>query len=473
MRMRPAVCLVAFVTMLPALALGGQAGRGPVKVFTLAGQSNMEGKGSVEHLEELAKTSEYRHLKTANGQWVVRRDVWIDYFGRRGGLTVGYGGGRDKIGPEFQIGHVLGDHLDNQVLLIKCAWGGKSLHKDFRPPSSGGEVGASYKQMVEQTHKVLDNIKQFFPDYDGRGYEIAGFLWFQGWNDMINGDATAEYEESFANLVRDLRKEFAAPDMPFVIAETGNCGNQKFRQAQAAAAGRPEFKGMAAFVATEGFIRSEPAHDAGYHWHGNAESYCLIGEAMGKAMAKFVPTLNAKDLTSRTKPIFSMIGQMKYAPAHAALVKLEGDLAGKSGDEAAREKDLVARMKPMILKKVEAVVEEIKRLDEVGDVFHEKKLITESRPRFKGIARYDETVEPLRKALSRFPKSSEVKRGAQYFYLMGLAAKERNVQVLLALKRLGTRYPKSIYGKAAKAAVKDLQNSEAKVDARRYLKAAD
>jgi alpha-galactosidase len=471
--MQPAVCLLAFFAVPAALALGGQAGRSPVKVFILAGQSNMEGKGSVEHLGELAKTSEYRHLKTAGGQWVVRRDVWIDYLGRKGGLAPGYGGDRGKIGPEFQIGHVLGDHLDNQVLLIKCAWGGKSLYKDFRPPSSGGEVGSYYSQTVARVHEVLGDIRRFFPEYDGRGHEIAGFLWFQGWNDMISGEATAEYEENFANLVRDLRKEFAAPDMPFVIAETGNCGNKRFREAQAAAAARPEFKGMAAFVATEGFMRREPAYDRPYHWCGNAESYCLIGKAMGEAMAKLVPTLNAKDLTSRTKPIFSMIGQMKFAPAHAALVKLEEKLAGESGDEAAREKDLVARMKPMILKKVDAVVEEIKRLDEVGDVYHEKKLITESRPRFKGIERYDETVEPLRKALSRFPKSSEVKRGAQYFYLMGLAAKERNIQVLLALKRLGTRYPKSIYGKAAKAAVKDLQNPDAKVDAMRYLEPSD
>ncbi|MHC4252074.1 MAG: sialate O-acetylesterase [Planctomycetota bacterium] len=359
------------------------------------------------------------------------------------------------------------------MVLIKCAWGGKSLYKDFRPPSSGGEVGPYYKQTVERVREVLGDIKRFFPEFDGRGHEIAGFLWFQGWNDMINGDATAEYEENFANLVRDLRKEFTAPDMPFVIAETGNCGNRKFREAQAAAAARPEFKGTGAFVATEGFMRREPAYDRPYHWCGNAESYCLIGEAMGKAMAKLVPTLNAKDLTSRTKQIFSMICQMKFAPAHAALVKLEGDLAGESGDEAAREKDLVARMKPMILKKVDGVVEEIKRLDEIGDVYHAKKLITESRPQLKGIDRYDDVVEPLRKELSRFPKSSEVKRGAQYFYLMGLAAKDRNIQVLLALKRLGTRYPKSIYGKAAKAAVKDLQDPKASVDARRYLEAGD
>ena len=99
-----------------------------MKVFLLVGQSNMEGKGAVSHLEELAKDparkAMFGHLKTPDGQWVVRKDVWIDYLGRKGGLTVGYGTRGGQIGPELQIGHVLGEHLENQVLLIKCAWGG-------------------------------------------------------------------------------------------------------------------------------------------------------------------------------------------------------------------------------------------------------------------------------------------------------------------------------------------------------------
>jgi alpha-galactosidase len=456
-----------------------QAGRSPVKVFILAGQSNMQGKGRVSHLDDLtkdpAKKATFGHLKTPDGQWVVRRDVWIDYLGRKGGLSVGYGGGRNQIGPEMQIGHVLGDHLDNQVLLIKCAWGGRSLKVRFRPPSSGGEVGPDYKTMVAHVHTVLGNLKQHFPDYDGRGYEIVGFLWFQGWNDMIDGEAVAQYEENFANLVRDLRKEFSVPEMPFVIAETGNCGNMKFRKAQAATAERPEFKGQGAFVPTSSFKRSTPSFDGGYHWNGNAESYFLIGTAMGKAMAKLVPTLNTKELTSRTRPIFAMINAMRYAAAHAAIRKLEEKLESESAnpdadkDKLAREKDLVGRMKPMVMKRVDAVVEEIKQLDSIGDVYTASKRIKETAARFKGIGGYDSVVEPLRKELGRFPKSSEVRRGARYYYLMGLAEKKRSTQVLLALKQIAVRYPKSAYGKAARAALKDLQDPKAKVDARSYI----
>ena len=54
-----------------------------------------------------------------------------------GGLTAGYGANSTTIGPELQFGHAMGDYYGQKVLLIKTAWGGKSLRTDFRPPSSG------------------------------------------------------------------------------------------------------------------------------------------------------------------------------------------------------------------------------------------------------------------------------------------------------------------------------------------------
>jgi hypothetical protein len=115
-----------------------QLGKSPVKVFILAGQSNMQGKGSIEHLGQLVteNPTEYGHLKK-NGQWTKRDDVWIKYWDKKGQLTVGYGSPDNRIGPELGFGHVMGEALDNQVLIIKVAWGGQSLALDFRPPSSG------------------------------------------------------------------------------------------------------------------------------------------------------------------------------------------------------------------------------------------------------------------------------------------------------------------------------------------------
>lgn len=280
-----------------------------LKVFILAGQSNMEGqgiikadpkrnggKGSLEHLvRDPASAERFKHLRDKDGNWVVREDVWIWYLGKKGSLTVGYGANDKLIGPELGFGHVIGDAYREQVLLIKLAWGGKSLAKDFRPPSSGGDVGPYYREIVKGTQEVLGNLKTLFPSYDGRGYEIAGFGWHQGWNDRINQAFNDEYEKNMANFIRDIRKDLGVPKLPFVIAETGMSGPEEkhpralsLMRAQAAVAEYPEFKGNVAFVGTKSYWRSkeESPSNQGYHWNNNAETYYLIGVGMGQAMKK-------------------------------------------------------------------------------------------------------------------------------------------------------------------------------------------
>jgi len=276
-----------------------QAGKSPVKVFVLVGQSNMEGKGSIIHLKQLASDpatqATYKHLIDNTGQWVVRDDVWVEFNGQKGNLSVGYGRPNDRFGPELQLGNVLGDAFEEQVLLIKIAWGGRSLAVDFRPPSSGGEVGASYKQIFLHLRDVLKNLKTYFPGYDGKGYEIAGFVWFQGWNDRVNQSFNDEYEQNLANLIRDVRKELGIKDLPFVIGETGQGGVQEqhpralsLMRAQSAVAACDEFKDNVRFVETKVFYKSEPQYDGGYHFFGNAENFFNIGNAMGKALLELL-----------------------------------------------------------------------------------------------------------------------------------------------------------------------------------------
>lgn len=283
----------------------------PVKVFILAGQSNMEGagaikgnvdrnggKGGLEYLVKDPKTAtQFKHLVDDKGEWVKRGDVWIWYLGRKGPLSVGYGSRSDRIGPELQFGNVVGDAFDEQVLLIKTAWGGKDLAGAFRPPSSGGEVGPFYTEMIGHIKTVLANLEKEFPDYNGQGYEIAGFGWHQGWNDGCTVEMTQQYETNMVNFIRDVRKELGVMDMPFVIADSGFGGrNQKverrlnIRKAQAAAAARPEFKGNAVCVETQKFFRpmEESPSRHGYHWNCNAETYFLIGDAMGRAMLELM-----------------------------------------------------------------------------------------------------------------------------------------------------------------------------------------
>ncbi|HJZ60401.1 MAG TPA: sialate O-acetylesterase, partial [Gemmataceae bacterium] len=240
----------------------------PVKVFILAGQSNMEGqavadldgkdyndgKGTLKALlNDPAKAPLVKHLRAENGAWTVRDDVWVRYKREKqpllaGPLTVGFAvyGGKHHFGPELQFGHVVGDQFTEQVLLVKTAWGGKSLYKDFRPPSSGGEVGPYYTKMIAEVREALANLKTDFPTYADQGYELAGFVWYHGWNDGVEPKkAVPEYEQSLANLIKDLREEFKTPNLPVVIGElTGPWVEAPgewatLRKAQAAAAARP------------------------------------------------------------------------------------------------------------------------------------------------------------------------------------------------------------------------------------------
>ncbi len=283
----------------------------PVKVFILAGQSNMEGhgfikadpkrnegKGSLEYATKAPATAEkFSHLVNKKGEWVVRDDVWIHYLERKGKLTAGFGAKPDCIGPELGFGNVIGNHFEEPVLLIKLAWGGKSLAKDFRPPSSGGEVGPYYKEIVDRTKAVLKNLKTEFPEFGDRGYEIAGFGWHQGWNDRVNQAFNDEYEKNMANFIRDIRKDLGVKDLPFVIAETGMSGKEEkhpralsLMKAQAAVAEYKEFQGNVAFVGTREFWREKEVSPSGqaYHWNTNAETYYLIGDGMGLAMKKLL-----------------------------------------------------------------------------------------------------------------------------------------------------------------------------------------
>ncbi len=103
------------------------------------------------------------------------------------------------------------------------------------------------------------------------------------------------YSEVMAHFFRDVRRDVGAPKMPFVIGVMGVGGTTadadvvEFRKAMAVTAARPEFSGNVAFVETRHFVRKpedspNPGH--GHHEFGNAETYFLVGDALGMAMKK-------------------------------------------------------------------------------------------------------------------------------------------------------------------------------------------
>lgn len=308
MTMKP-IKLTVILTAALLFVLSPIAFAKPVRVFILAGQSNMEGRGVVSmdgerdynggkgnlvwSMKNSKSAEKMKKLKNEKDEWVVREDVQISFKDgdkvRKGGLTVGYTGygGSSHIGPELGFGFVMGDHFEEPVLLIKTAWGGKSLFVDFRPPSSGGQVGPYYTKMVEEVRAALAELGD-------QKYEIAGFVWQQGWNDMVTKPAIPEYAQNLVNLVTDLRKEFKEPDLPVVVGELGNGGPVKdgdmfeFRKAQEE--GTKQIRN-ALFIRTTDFARPAGMSltgSCGHHWHGNAESYFLIGDALGEGMKRLL-----------------------------------------------------------------------------------------------------------------------------------------------------------------------------------------
>jgi len=278
----------------------------PLKIFILAGQSNMEGHAKEETFDYIgddpATAPLLKQMRGPDGKPTVCDHVWISYLtgeGDKNGegtgkLTAGYGSRQNptadggNIGPEFTFGLTLDKTLAEPVLIIKTAWGGKSLFYDFRSPSAGpyvrtpqdieknrypdAECGHYYKLMIDHVKHVLGDIKRVYPGYDPKqGYEIAGFIWLQGWNDMVSRDVYpittkdskepryADYSRWLADFIRDVRKDVQAPRMPFVIGVMGIGGAKPnehiaaFREAMAAPAALPEFKGNVVALQTAPF----------------------------------------------------------------------------------------------------------------------------------------------------------------------------------------------------------------------------
>jgi len=317
------LCLLAAVLMSISNASAANKtcpANGKLKIFIVSGQSNMVGfgqlKGTPGTMETYVKSNpkDYGKLVDKDGKNVVRDDVWIVNLSykdkqKQGSLTTGFGGSEGHIGPEYAFGFVVGDYYEDPVLLIKSAWGGRSLSHNFLPPSSkkyptpmkDGDAGFQYSEVLRHVKEITGNLKKYYPGYTGKGYEIIGFGWHQGWNDRIDQNAVNVYEKNMVNFVKDIRKDMGVKNMPFVIANSGMGGwdipetarykkkVEKLMEAQLALADAkkyPQFKGNVAGVETRGFqrTREESPSRQDYHWFRNWETLYLIGKGMGDSM---------------------------------------------------------------------------------------------------------------------------------------------------------------------------------------------
>ena len=321
----------------------------PVQVFILLGQSNMLGfgrvgpadaRGSLEYL--IREEGRYRHLVDSEGAWTTREDVrYVHVMDKRGApfrdltqfadmknewLTVS-----GNFGPELGFGHVVGDLLDEPVLILKACIGNRSLGWDLLPPGSerfehdgrtyagygdedsswaeddpyestderGWYAGRQYDADTSHAKAVLNELEKYVPGYEDQGYEVAGFVFWQGHKDQ-NAAHASRYEQNLVHLIETLRKDFDAPDAKFVLAtiafegqELSGHGLTVCNAQLAVDGGRgkyPEFEGNVRAIDARPFWR-EPGvspSNQGHHYNHNAETYMEVGLALGRAMAELL-----------------------------------------------------------------------------------------------------------------------------------------------------------------------------------------
>ncbi len=310
----------------------------PVKVFILMGQSNMVGMGKLTAdeggLENAVKNKKlYPYLVDSEGKWVARNDVRYVFMmaGGRGGplkFNDWLGIKSAKIGPEYGIGHFVGEALDEPVMLLKSCIGNRSLGWDLLPPGSKGYeftdpkdgktyvyagykespmrwekgtqptaigwyAGKQYDDDIAKAKEVLADLGKYYPG--ATKYEVAGFFWWQGDKDRYDAGLASHYEQNLVALIKQLRKEFDAPKAKFVLAtlgqtKKGDGGNDgKILEAMLAVDGDsgkyPEFKGNVKTVYTNPLSLGGASNS---HYNGNAETYMNVGEGMGKAMVELL-----------------------------------------------------------------------------------------------------------------------------------------------------------------------------------------
>ena len=306
-----------------------------IKVFILAGQSNMVGyghselgkdgvAGAIGSLRYLAvndaSSPEYNYTsllvdpgQPATSAWKTRGDVKVWWKNGASGNLDGPVGKGDLgppfqgsnsawFGPEYGFGQVIGDHYaTDDVLIIKAAWGGHTLAGNFRSPTAvakrGGVVGASYHEIFNDAREVLLNLDTVFPEWSGRGYQIVGFAWHQGTSDKAPDVVAEEYKYNLPDLIGDVRAEFGKPDLPFVIATAGMQqeglveqfpygGYTKVERAQLWV--YPESPKPAGVLSedTRGFheTAANSPIDQSFHWNHNARSYFRVGLSLGNNM---------------------------------------------------------------------------------------------------------------------------------------------------------------------------------------------
>jgi hypothetical protein len=269
-------------------------------------------------------------------KWKAKKEVWDKYIA---------GGGSEKtmVQMEKDIKALEGQKRTLQASIAKLPKDqqaaeqekivamtaqSKELQQKLVPPP--GEMpkheAASFywNEMIGFIHKVLADPKAYHPEYDpAAGFEVAGGVWFQGFNDQFDPEFYGNYSSNMVHYIQDLRKEVKTPKMPFVIGILGTPAfpegslTNNVSQAQREAARSPELagtvtaieswplttpevaiwrmkmeaartKGDAAEIASTGQQWSLYGSNLGYHYDGSGRFFIRLGDELATATLKLM-----------------------------------------------------------------------------------------------------------------------------------------------------------------------------------------
>lgn len=182
--------------------------QGKLKLFILAGQSNMSGRGDLQ--QSGTNTNPNIYVFGNDYHWRLAAEPVDDPSNQVDKVS-------EDIGPGFSPSlsfatTILKQHPDMVIGLIPCAMGGSSICQWRRRLSDNSLYGSCLKR-VRAASTMGD---------------VAGLVFFQGESDALDPNKYPEltpmpskWGDAFAAFVRDLRIDLNLPELPVVFAQIG------------------------------------------------------------------------------------------------------------------------------------------------------------------------------------------------------------------------------------------------------------
>ena len=174
--------------------------------------------------------------------------------------------------------------------------------------------------MIRRVHDQLANLEEFFPPYRGQGYELAGFIWFQGENDCC-AKTQGFYRDDLMDLIHDVRTDLGVANLPFVIVKIND-----------SCWGPPAVDVWAAEEYAAHHCKNVYAvntRDLRSLCHYDPQSYVTIGRRIGKVLVPLAKTpvhVGDAEILAAGKAYFARMAEPSGTPDMTSLKEGPGGL---------------------------------------------------------------------------------------------------------------------------------------------------